>query len=284
MAAAHIEAQHLGYRVGDSWLVKGVDLHLAAAKVWAIVGPNGAGKSSLLNLLSGQTQPNAGSAQLNGRALTVWKAHELARCRAVMPQSTQVAFNFRVQDIVELGRYPHRLRPSSNEGEIVSKALALTQVSHLAGRQMHTLSGGEQARVQLARALAQIWEPQPELGARWLLLDEPTAALDIAHQQAVMRTVRQWSRESGHISPPAQVHPKRLDNRLSKNDSIGVVTVLHDLNLALRYADQVLVMHQGQLVACGACEQILTPELIAQVWEVQARVENDPRGHKVVLY
>ena len=158
-----------------------------------------------------------------------------------------MAFDFTAQEVVELGRYPHRNQPGAEEAQIPGEAMALTGVDHLAQRSINTLSGGERARAHLARALAQIWQAPADGAARWLLLDEPTAALDLAHQHHAMRLLRDWASQRG----------------------VGVVAVLHDLNLALRYADDVLVLGGAAGVSWGATQEVLQPELIQRVWDMQ---------------
>jgi iron complex transport system ATP-binding protein len=256
-----IRVQGLGHTVGDVRILQPLDVYLANGQVHAILGPNGAGKSTLLNLLSGQERCKQGKISINGRALPLYAASELAKFRAVMPQSHQVAFDFSVQEIVELGRYPHRLNPSREEASIADQAMRLADVVQLAQRQFNTLSGGEKARVQLARALAQLWQPQSDLGPRWLLLDEPTAALDLSHQYSVMRIVRSWARQQG----------------------VGVIAVLHDLNLAMRFADTALVLDAGHLKAFGAPQEVLQTSLLASVWHVDAQILQLEHGPNVVI-
>jgi iron complex transport system ATP-binding protein len=258
---ARLEAQGLSLRLDRKTLLAPLNMTWQAGQVSAILGPNGAGKSSLLSMLSLEQRPSAGSLHIHGRPASGYRLADLARFRAVMPQASQVAFDFRVQEVVELGRYPHRLAPSPDEALIASRAMALTQVQHLATRSFNTLSGGEKARVHLARALAQIWEPLPTCEARWLLLDEPTAALDLAHQQAVLQTVRSWTREQG----------------------VGVIAVLHDLNLALRYADHAIVLSNGRCMAAGAAQSILTPALVQTVWGVACSLEARSDGSPYLL-
>ncbi|MDZ7866201.1 heme ABC transporter ATP-binding protein [Acidovorax sp.] len=236
----------LGVGLAGRPLLATVHAHLAPGRVTAILGPNGAGKSTLLSMLSGQRAPRSGSVGLGGRALSAIAAPELARLRAVLPQETAVAFDFTVQEVVEMGRFPHRQSPSRQETRIAHDAMEATGVAHLAQRCVNTLSGGERARAHLARALAQIWEPRPDGATRWLLLDEPTAALDLAHQHQAMALVRRWAVEQG----------------------IGVVAVLHDLNLALRYAHDVVLMGAGRCDV-GPTEQALDAAAIARVWGVQ---------------
>lgn len=260
---ACIEAQGLSLRIGSKTLVAPLNMTWRAGQVCAILGPNGAGKSSLLSMLSLEQRASSGSLQIHGRPSNSYSLAELARFRSVMPQAAQVAFDFKVQEVVELGRYPHRLAPSPDEALIPSRAMALTQVQHLAARSFNTLSGGEKARVHLARALAQIWEPSHSSTgqARWLLLDEPTAALDLAHQQAVLQTVRRWAREQG----------------------VGVIAVLHDLNLALRYTDQAMVLGEGRCVASGETASILTQNLVEDVWGVSCSLEHRGDGTPYLL-
>ena len=247
-----LRAENVGLSIGRAQLLRDVSVALQPGRVTALLGPNGAGKSTLLGVLAGQRRPTRGQVWLAGQPLARWHGQALARVRAVMPQHSPVAFDFRASEVVALGRYPHRLQPSRHELGIVPAALALADVAHLADRHYASLSGGEQARTQLARVLAQLWEPvMTESGeqARWLLLDEPTAALDWAHQMQLMDTVRRWAHAQG----------------------VGVVAVVHDLNLALRYADHAIVLAQGQVVADGPCTQVLTPPLVQQVWHVRCQ-------------
>ncbi len=251
-----LRAEGTGVCIGSSRLLDAVDLALRPGEVSAVLGPNGAGKSTLLSVLAGLRKPGEGQVWLGERSLASIAPDALALERAVLPQDSGVAFDFTVQDVVELGRYPHRLKPTRDEAGIVRAAMALTDVSHLARRDINSLSGGERARAQLARVLAQIWHPLPDGRPRWLLLDEPTAALDLRHQHDTLATVRRRAREQG----------------------VGVLAVLHDLNLALRYTDRVWVLDQGRLAASGPPAQVLTPELLRRVWHVQARAVHDADG------
>ena len=253
---ADLVARGVEVRAGGQVLLSGVDVALRAGEVTAVLGPNGAGKSTLLSVLAGLRPPDQGTVSLGERALADIPADVLAMERAVLPQDTGVAFDFGVRDVVELGRYPHRLRPSADEAAIVREAMALTDVTHLAHRTVNSLSGGERARAQLARVLAQIWHPLPDGRPRWLLLDEPTAALDLRHQHETLATVRRWAGEQG----------------------VGVLAVLHDLNLALRYADRVWVLDGGRLQAGGAPARTLTPALLQRVWRVRAQTVVDADG------
>ena len=252
-----LHAQEVSYRVGAVSLLQPMSMTFKAGEVTAILGPNGAGKSTLLSVLSGQrVSGGAGRVSVNDRRMTDYSVAELARFRAVLPQDTAVAFDYTVQDIVELGRFPHSRKPSADEAGIVHAAMRATRVEDLAHRIIHTLSGGERARAQLARVLAQVWEPSPDHAARWLLLDEPTAALDLSHQHDVLRLVRVWAKERG----------------------VGVVAVLHDVNLALRYTDSVVVLKNGTLVCHGAPADALSATTVSDVYNVKVQAVCDDAG------
>ncbi|UUC95052.1 MULTISPECIES: heme ABC transporter ATP-binding protein [Comamonas] len=251
MSAHHspssLECRNLGVGVAKGPRLATVDVRIAAGRFTAILGPNGAGKSTLMSMLVGERAPQSGQVLLDGLELSGHAMEGLARRRSVMPQDCSVAFDFTAQEVVELGRYPHRHQPGTDEAQIGAQAMALTGVDHLAQRSINTLSGGERARTHLARALAQIWQPPADGAARWLLLDEPTAALDLAHQHHAMRLLRHWAGQQG----------------------VGVVAVIHDLNLALRYADDVLVLGGDAGVHHGAVLDLLQPALVRQVWGMQ---------------
>ncbi len=249
-------ARDISLHAGTRCLLQPLSVQLHVGRVTAILGPNGAGKSTLLSLLCGQRRPDVGEVWLDGVPLAAQAPQALARRRALLPQDTQIAFDFSARDVTELGRYPHRESPSADEAGIVDAALHAAGVHALATRRVPTLSGGERARVQLARVLAQIWEPPADGASRWLLMDEPTAALDLHHQREVLRLARDWAHRQG----------------------VGVVAVLHDLNLALRYADEVLVLDGGALVARGEPRTTLDKTLLARVWRVQAHPVYAPDG------
>lgn len=248
LIAGLLEVVGVGVQVPGRALLQAASAQFAAGQVTAVLGPNGAGKSTLMSVLTGQRQPTAGQVCLAGQALAAYAPAELARVRASVAQETQVAFEFTVREVVELGRYPHRHRPGRQDADIPLQAMRATAVEHLQNRALNTLSGGEKARVHLARALAQVWEPSESQATRWLLLDEPTAALDLQHQHRMLQLVRAWATAQG----------------------VGVVAVLHDLNLALRYSDQCVVLQGGQVVGKGVTGEVLTPACIEKVWGVVA--------------
>ncbi|QDX30568.1 heme ABC transporter ATP-binding protein [Dickeya poaceiphila] len=242
---APLEAHQLSYRVtAGRFLIDDVSLTLNPGELVALIGPNGAGKSTLLRLLTGYLTPQRGECRLDGRALTSWSPGALSRLRAVMRQDNTLTASFLVEEVVAMGRAPWRDTP---EPDVVSAVLALTGCEHLRRRLYPQLSGGEQQRVRLAQALAQLWRGHGPQG--WLFLDEPTSALDLFYQQRLLRLLKS----------------------LTIKGNIAVCCVLHDLNLASLWADRVVVMQGGCKVAEGAPAQVLTETAIqrwyqAEVW------------------
>ncbi len=193
---------------------------------------------------------------LNGRPLSAWSAAEQALQRAVLPQTPGLAFSFRAWDVVELGRHPHRRHTSRSEDQVViSEAMSVTETLETAQQDCMTLSGGEMHRTHFARTLAQIWHPLPDGRARVLLLDEPTASLDLFHQHAVLETALRIARAGA-----------------------AVLAVLHDLNLAAAYADSVAVLADGRVDAVGSPAEVLTPERIARIWRMDCAIDSDEEG------
>ncbi len=251
-----LECESLHVRAGWRTLLTDVSVRVAPGEVVAVLGENGAGKTTLLRALAGERLAPAlratGAVRLNGRPIERHNVRDRARLRAVLPQQAEVGFAFTALEIAALGRYAF-----GGDGEtdraIARQALALADAAHLAERELPTLSGGERARVHMAAAFAQLWEreaPQP----RFLLLDEPTAALDLAHQHHLLATVREFA----------------------AGRAIGVLAILHDLNLAAHYADRLYVLRDGSLLAQGAPRQVLTPQTIAEAFAVAARVLAHP--------
>ncbi len=221
---------------GSRHVLRRMSLSVAAGELVAVVGPNGAGKSTTVGLLSGDFAPRSGTVSVYGKPVGEWRHVELAMRRAVLPQHTGVAFPFTVAQIVAMGRSPWARTPVALDDEaVVAEALAATEVADFADRTFGTLSGGERARVALARVLAQ--------RAPLLLLDEPTAALDLRHQDLVLRVAVAHARAGG-----------------------AVLAVLHDLNLASAHADRVAVVAEGRLVACGPPADVLVPDLLSDVY------------------
>ncbi|MFY4720076.1 heme ABC transporter ATP-binding protein [Streptomyces sp. LaBMicrA B280] len=254
------ETEGLQVRLGAGPVLKGVDVDARAGEVLALVGPNGAGKSTLLGALAGDVPAAGGVVRLHGRPVDAWTAAELALRRAVLPQSAALAFPFSVAEVVRMGRAPHAASPAEDD-LAVAEAMAATEVTGLAGRPFGALSGGERARSRwpgcwpsesLARVLAQ--------RAPLLLLDEPTAALDLKHQEAVLRLCRERARAGD-----------------------AVVVVLHDLALAAAYAHRVVVLRGGRVAAAGPPAEVFTEPLLSEVYEHPVEVYEHPRGTGVVV-
>ena len=242
-------ARNLHFSRGDRTILDAVSVELRPGRVTALLGPNGAGKSTLLTLFSGELTPQSGMVAFAGRPLGQWPTRELARRRAVLPQESRLAFAFPVRDVVMMGRFPHvRGTETPHDWEICDAALAKVEAGHLAARPYPTLSSGEKQRTQLARVLAQVWDA-PKEGPRCLLLDEPTAGLDLAHQHDTLRAAREWAQSGA-----------------------AVLAVLHDLNLAMTYADDAWILENGQLAAGGPVEDVIEAGLIERVFNVTAEL------------
>lgn len=246
-----IVAENLSLHLSGFDLLRNIDLTLEAGKVNVLVGPNGAGKSSLLRVLTGEMKPSKGDVRINQQQLNDWSMQDRANLLAVLPQHSDLNFPFTAAEVVGLGRIPHKTGYAKDQA-IIAEALALVDASYLQRRLYTQMSGGEKQRVQLARVLAQIWEPS-DLGEQFLVLDEPTAAFDLSHQQLTLSIVRQFAARG-----------------------VGVLMVLHDLNLAARCADNLVVVNGGSIEASGAPDEVLTKELIYKVFDVQSVIAKHP--------
>ena len=250
-----LRANRVSYAVEGKTLLSEVEMDLLPGEMLAVVGPNGAGKSTLCGLLAGDLPPTKGEVVLCGRDVHRTKPAVLARLRSMLSQHTLIRFPFTARQVVMMGRHPHIRRwrsPAEGDFAAVEKAMTSTQVLHLAGRVYPTLSGGEQRRVSLARVIAQ--------DAPFVLLDEPTNALDISHQQLVMSLCRRLA-----------------------DDGRAVLTVLHDLNLAGAYADRVMVIAAGKVVSVGTPEEVLCPGLLSEVFNHPVMVVPHPQTGKPVV-
>jgi iron complex transport system ATP-binding protein len=229
----------LRYPGADQAALERVTLDVPAGECTAVIGPNGAGKSSLVQLLLGTLAPAEGEVRYGGRPVRAWGRRALAREVGVVPQMEDVVFPLTVREMVSMGRYPH-LGPLQREGAddvaAVDDAMRRCDVLHLAGRSVGTLSGGERQRTRVARALAQ--------GPRALVLDEPTAALDVKHEMTVFELARELCRHG-----------------------VTVLVVTHHLNLAARYADRLVLLHEGRVAADGRPDDVLTSPTVVRVYE-----------------
>ena len=233
-------------------LVDEVDLELCPGVFTVVIGPNGAGKSTLLKVLSGELTPDRGAVYYHDRPLSRLSAVELAADRAVLPQATTLSFPFTALEVVRMGAVAHGSR---DPNDAARKALARVGLEGFGARAYRSLSGGEQQRVQFARALAQVPDPVEKGRARALFLDEPTSSLDIGHQIGVLETARDFARGGG-----------------------AVMAILHDLNLAAEFADHLAVMHRGHIVAQGAPLETIDDAVISAVYGIGGTVGRLPAG------
>ena len=255
-----LQARDVSLRLGANAVLDGVSVAVSPGSFAALVGPNGAGKSSLLRVLSGDLAPNRGDVTLDGEPIALFATRDLAQLRSVMGQSATIAFDFYVEEVLAMGW----LGAAVAYREALRDVVRRCALDGLLGRRFNTLSGGESQRVQFARALLQIWRGcagRQQAAPRYLLLDEPTASLDINHELALLRLARQ-----------------------ACADNVGVLAVLHDLNLAARFADRVALLDDGAIVAAGAPDAVLTAERLSRVYATPVRVENHPRLERLVVY
>lgn len=241
-----LEARAVSIALGGAEIIKKISFRVAAGEFFVIIGPNGSGKTTLLKGMSATAPLAAGEIRIKKRPLTAFSRRELARTIALVPQQMPQDFPFTVTETVLMGRSPHLgllgIETGKDHG-IAARAMDTTGVSHLGGRRLGELSGGELQRTVIARALCQ----EPEI----LILDEPTASLDPAHQTRIMDILARLRHEQG----------------------MTVIMVSHDLNLAAMYADRVLVLEKGRARACGASAEVMTAELLEQVYGCRMLVE-----------
>ncbi|WP_420095598.1 heme ABC transporter ATP-binding protein [Brevibacterium sediminis] len=251
-AEAVVRARDVTFVVDGRELVSGVSFDLRAGEVVALVGPNGAGKSTMLSLLAGDVSPTRGSVEITGTEVGAWKSGPLARVRAVMLQHNSSNFAFSVEEAVHMGRLPWDI-DADRDAALVAEAIADADLEGFETRDITTLSGGEAARVSFARTTVQT--------TPIVFLDEPTAALDLRHQESLLKSVRAL-----------------------RADGAAIVVVLHDLNLALRYSDRVLVFGDGRLVADGRPAEALTEDLVDDVYGQSVhRLQPEGIDHPILI-
>lgn len=276
-----LQAHGIAVQRGERQILTDIDLSLPAGQVIGVLGANGAGKSTLLAALAGELSPSTGRITLNGRPLSAWPAAELARCRAVLPQSPSLQFDLPVATVIGMGAYPHARHTRTGaprtdsrdtaraaiaeDQRILQRVLALADVQDLYERRYRLLSGGEQQRVHLARVLYQLLlARQGHDEYRVLMLDEPTASLDPRHQLHLLSAV----------------------HTLAHEENVAALVILHDLNLAAGCCDRLLLLGQGRVAACGTPAQVLTPDTLRQVYGVEATVLPHPNqpGRPLVVF
>jgi len=240
----------------EQQVLKNININIERGKFYTILGPNGSGKTTLLRILSKSLNMEKGEISIDGKDLTQIKANTLAKEMAVVPQSTEIEFNFSVQDIVLMGRTPHISRfcsESEKDVEIAMTAMKSTNTWELRNKSINTLSGGEKQRVVVARAIAQ----ETEI----ILLDEPISHLDIHHQIEIMNQLKQ----------------------LNQNKNITIIAVLHDLNIAAAYGDHMILMHDRGVYKDGVPEEVLTEDIIKKVYGLEVYITKNPKTGKTFI-
>ncbi|MFQ6350454.1 heme ABC transporter ATP-binding protein [Pseudomonas sp. R11F] len=252
-----LRVEGLQIRRGRKVVLTDITLDLLSGEVLGVLGPNGAGKSTLLGALCGELHPDQGSVWLAEQALTHWSGPQRAQRLAVLPQTSSLDFAFRVEEVVGMGRLPHQTGRVRDD-EIIAAALHAADVGHLSGRSYLALSGGERQRVHLARVLAQLW---PGEAGQTLLLDEPTSMLDPLHQHTTLQAIRRFA-----------------------DRGAAVLVILHDLNLAARYCDRILLLENGCPQALDTPSNVLRPELLKAVFGLDVLVQPHPElGHPLII-
>ena len=247
-----LEAKNLTYHVEGKKLLDNVSVQFQPGKINLIIGPNGAGKSTLVKILCGQLKPTQGEVLYNGETIQNFSIAELARLRAVLSQNVELAFPLTVAEVVMMGRYPHFSGgPTDQDVAACEEAMRFFDVWEMAGRNYLTLSGGEKQRTHFARVTAQIWY-SPTSGCRYLILDEPLTFLDVYYQFDFMH---------------------KLQELVAQPDLV-VTGVVHDLNLAGKFAEHLVMLHEGKVLASGSRESVLTPENIRRVYRMDVEVQN----------
>jgi len=255
-AEGYLSARGLSFSYNGHPVLEGVSLELRPGRLMGVIGPNGAGKSTLVRLLSGLLKPQAGEVTLDGRAIAAWRRRDLARRLAVVPQSPSLPEAFTVAEVVLLGRTPYLGllgNETAHDRALARRAMERTEIWPLAHRLIGTLSGGERQRVVVARALAQ----EPSV----LLLDEPTTHLDVNHQIGLISLLKQ----------------------LVAEDNLSALAILHDLNLASLYCDELILLAGGQIVARGQPKEVLTNARIESAYGTDVLVMTHPRTGRPVI-
>ncbi len=246
-----LQIKGLCARISSTIALDEIEFTVASGQITAIIGPNGAGKTSLLRAICGDLPISKGEVLFNKIPASQWPLEQRAQCMAVLPQQSLLEFPFSAHEVVTMGRIPHSSAARENNA-IVNAALALVDCQHLAERSWLSLSGGEKQRVQLARVAAQVWQPT-QAGQRFILLDEPSASLDLAHQEMVVELLRFFAQQG-----------------------VAILVVLHDLNLAAKSANNIVVLEDGKMAANGPPNLIITEALLKDVFNANALVQLNP--------
>lgn len=241
-----ISVQNVSYTAGRKNILNEVSFQLPSGEMLAVIGANGAGKSTLLKLLCREMNAASGNILFNEKDINLYAIKELAQLRSVLTQHNTVSLLFTVKELVLMGRYPYfEHHPSDHDLQVINEVMQETGITHLASRDYNTLSGGEQQRVQLARVIAQIYD-RPNA---FLFLDEPTNGLDLLYQQQILQLARNMA-DRGYT----------------------VISILHDINFASRYADKILILKNGQTVAFGQPTDVINCENIHEAFNIHVKL------------
>lgn len=256
-----LRAEHLSFRIGDNWLINDVSLTLLPGEFTMILGPNGAGKSTLLKLLTGSELPHQGQVWYGDQLLKSIPLATLARQKAVLSQLLSLPFDLSVTEVVTMGRYPYfDLNPTRQDKQIVDDCLERVGMLAFKNRAFASLSGGEKQKVHLARVLAQLHRPPMDQSVKYLFLDEPISALDIHYQHQIIRLVQALAAQN-----------------------LVVFVIVHDINLALQYANKVILMDQGQIYGTGSADQVLTETAVEAVFKLKPYFMTHPETGRRVM-
>ncbi|MCV2401568.1 ABC transporter ATP-binding protein [Marinomonas sp. C2222] len=251
-----IEAKELTFSASQTELLSSFNMSFETGKIYALIGHNGSGKSTLLKLLAQQQQPSSGNVYLNQKPLTSWPLKQFAQQVAYLPQHTPDTSSLSGRDLVSFGRYPwHGLlgRLTTKDKQYIEDAMKLTNTLKYSDRLVDTLSGGERQRIWLAMLLAQ--------KTQYLLLDEPLSALDIAHQIDILNLIKKLSREL----------------------NLGVIIVIHDINMAARFCDHIVALRNGTMIASDSVENIFSSEQLQKIYGIEMHISQHPTGHPIAI-
>lgn len=251
-----IEVENLKFGYKEDLVLKNVSFNIEKGMFLSIIGPNGSGKSTILKLLNNIYYPKSAKILIEGKDINSFKKKDLARKIALVPQDTIINYEFTVEEVVLMGRHPYKGRfekENNNDYEIVREALELTNTLYLKDRMITELSGGERQRVLIARALAQ----EPSI----ILLDEPTAHLDINHQIEILNLLKKLNKEKGTT----------------------IVLVIHDINLGIRYSDEIIMLNKGEILEIGTPEKVITKDNIELVYNLEVAIDRNKYTDKIYL-
>ena len=249
-----LNLESVSLKLDNRQILKDVSLEINEGEIVSVIGPNGAGKSTLLNVLTGDINPDSGEISYDNKQLKQISIQERAFTRSVMSQMQTLVFNFSVKDVIEMGWLQRgNLDFSNNFSMAFENVTKECNVHNLIHRKFNSLSGGEQRRVHFARTLLQLWRPSESNDPRYLLLDEPTANLDLSSEMLLMNI---------------------LKKRASLN--VGILVILHDLNLASHFADKIAIIKDGEIMAFGEPEKIMEDAFLTSIYEVPIKVKHDP--------